>query len=83
MSAGKRYTIHQTKSLTDYTSRNKSTAPFYHERGQTATTGRFTRRIGSTTYRVSVHFSQTSKETMDEKIMRVIKNEASGKAAGI
>lgn len=41
----------------------------------------FTRRIGSTTYRVSVHFSKTSRETMNDKILRLIKNEAaSGKA---
>ena len=43
---------------------------------------RFTKRLGSTTYRVSVNFSKTSKETMDEKIIRLIKNEAvSGKVA--
>ena len=42
----------------------------------------FTKRIGSTNYRVSVHFSDTSRETMNEKIMRLIKNDASGKAAG-
>jgi hypothetical protein len=42
---------------------------------------RFTKRIGNTTYRVSVHFSAKSKETMNDKIMRLIRNEAeSGKA---
>jgi hypothetical protein len=41
-----------------------------------------TRRIGNTTYKVNVHFSRTSKETMNDKIMRLIKNEASAKAAG-
>ena len=35
----------------------------------------FTKRIGSTTYRVSVHFSKTSRETMNDKILRLIKNE--------
>jgi hypothetical protein len=44
--------------------------------------GVFTKRIGSTNYRVSVHFSKTSRETMNDKIMRIIKNDASGKAAG-
>ena len=39
-----------------------------------------TRRIGNTNYRVNVHFSKTSRETMNDKIMRLIKNEASGKA---
>ena len=45
--------------------------------------GAFTKRIGSTNYRVNVHFSKTSHETMNDKIMRLIRNEAaSGKAAG-
>jgi len=35
-----------------------------------------TKRIGSTTYKVSVHFSETSKETMGDKIVRLIKSEA-------
>jgi len=40
----------------------------------------FTKRIGSTNYRVSVHFSKTGKETMNDKIIRLIKNEtANGK----
>lgn len=52
---------------------------------QTATTpkeqpnrepGVFTKRIGSTNYRVSVHFSKTSRETMNDKILRLVKNEA-------
>jgi hypothetical protein len=45
------------------------------------TAGTLTRRIGSTTYRVRVHYSQTSKETMNDKIVRMMKNEAAGKAA--
>lgn len=36
----------------------------------------FTKRIGSTTYRVSVHFSKTSRVTVKDKILRLIKNEA-------
>jgi len=43
---------------------------------------RFTRRIGTTTYRVKVHFNPNSKETMNDKIIRMIKNESAGKAAG-
>ena len=38
--------------------------------------GRFNKRIGSTTYRVSVHFSRTSKETLSDKILRLIQNES-------
>ncbi|MDO4568683.1 MAG: transposon-encoded TnpW family protein, partial [Clostridia bacterium] len=34
------------------------------------------RRIGSTTYRVKVIFNDTAKETMEEKIIRLIRFEA-------
>jgi len=34
------------------------------------------KRIGSNTYYVAVHFSQTSKDTMDDKIFRLIEREA-------
>jgi len=34
-----------------------------------------TRHIGKTTYKVRVHFSQTSTETMSDKIKRMLKNE--------
>jgi len=37
---------------------------------------RLTRRIGSTTYKVNVHFSRTSKETAGDKIIRLIEREA-------
>lgn len=35
-----------------------------------------TKRIGSTTHKVSVHFSRTSKETMGDKIIRLIEKDA-------
>ena len=34
--------------------------------------GTFTHKIGNTTYIVGVHFSKTSKETIDDKIERLI-----------
>jgi len=34
------------------------------------------RRIGSTTVEVTVHFSNTNKETMEDKILRIIEREA-------
>lgn len=34
------------------------------------------RRIGSTIYRVKVYGSETATETMEEKILRLIQNEA-------
>ena len=43
--------------------------------------GVISKRIGQTTYRVKIYFNQTSRETMDEKIIRIIRNEAAvGKA---
>ena len=36
---------------------------------------RITKRIGSTTYKVSVHFSKTSRETMDDKLIRLIERD--------
>ena|GEM_PF-821173 len=35
------------------------------------------KRIGSTTYMVSVRFSETSRETLDDKIFRLIQNDVS------
>jgi len=33
------------------------------------------KRIGATTYIVTVHFSKTSKETLEDKILRLIERE--------
>lgn len=38
------------------------------------------KRIGSTTYKVAVHFSSDRKETAGDKIARLIRNEAEWKA---
>jgi len=43
----------------------KKEEPAYH----------FVRRIGQTTYRVNVHFSETSKETVEDKILRMLRND--------
>jgi len=42
----------------------------------------FTKRIGSTNYKVTVYFSNTSYETINDKVIRLIKNDVSRKAAG-
>ena len=42
---------------------------------QTNTCPSFTQKIGNTTYIVNVHFSETSKETLEDKIKRMIKND--------
>ena len=82
-SAGKEQTIQQTKPRTDYSKGNNPTTPFYHEGEQTATesrtAGTFTRRIGNTVYRVNVHYSRTNKETMRDKITRLVKNDVLGR----
>jgi len=36
---------------------------------------KFSRKIGATNYIVSVNFSKTSRESINDKIMRLIKNE--------
>ena len=36
-----------------------------------------TRCIGRTTYKIKVFFSETAKETMEEKILRIIQNDVS------
>ena len=40
-----------------------------------AKTSQFTKRIGSTVYKVGVHFKQDAKETAEDKIRRVIESE--------
>ena len=37
----------------------------------------FIKKIGRTIYKVKVHFSETSKETMEDKIKRMLRKEAS------
>ena len=42
--------------------------------------GTFTKRIGNTTYTVNVYSNPNSKETFNDKLLRIIKNDiASGK----
>lgn len=47
----------------------------------TAQRAKMLRRIGSTTYEVSAYFSETGKETMSDKIIRLIRNEVEIKRA--
>lgn len=51
--------------------KTKNTAPTTTEQ----TASMIVRKIGKTTYMVGIHFSQTSKETMDDKVLRLIKND--------
>ena len=36
---------------------------------------RFTKRLGSTVYEVNVYFNQDAKERMEDKILRLIRND--------
>jgi len=40
-----------------------------------AQSGRFTKRIGSTLYEVNVYFSEAGKESLEDKILRLVENE--------
>ena len=44
-----------------------------------------TKRIGNTTYKVKIAFSENGTETMEDKVIRIIKNEilANGEKCGI
>jgi len=45
---------------------------------------RFKKRIGSTTYHVAVHFNPDAKETANDKIVRLVRQEAAaGKAVNL
>ena len=49
---------------------------------QTKEPQHFKRRIGSTVFRVAVHFNPESKETAEAKISRLVRMEADSKKAG-
>ena len=52
--------------ITDKTATPKAEAPEQPD---------YVKRIGNTTYHVKVHFNPNSKETMQDKIMRLLRNE--------
>ena len=37
---------------------------------------RFTKRLGSTMYTINVYLSSTSRETMQDKVLRLVRNES-------
>ena len=41
----------------------------------------FREKIGSTIYEVTVHFSETNKETMDDKLKRLILNDSANQVS--
>jgi hypothetical protein len=46
-------------------------------------TSRFNKRIGSVIYQVNVHFNPNARETMNDKILRLFKNEAIHKKVAV
>jgi hypothetical protein len=54
-----------------------------HQHEQQQAPQKFTRRIGKNYYEVVVHFSNTSKENISDKVTRLIRNEITNtKAVG-
>jgi len=51
--------------------------PYVQATHQKAETGTIRKKIGNTVYRVSVHFSNTSKERIEDKILRMARNDLS------
>jgi len=45
-------------------------------KNSTAAKNTFSKKVGRSTYNVHVYFSKTSKESFNEKILRLIKNDA-------
>jgi hypothetical protein len=62
-------------------SKSKKEEPIMHKIStpvksqRVADTSRFTKRIGSTEYKVGVYFKQDAKETLEDKIFRIIERE--------
>lgn len=52
----------------------KSAIPFPEQRDKCPV---LVKKIGKTTYRVTIHFSATNRETMNDKIKRMLRNEIS------
>ncbi len=64
--------------VSDSTSREGNALPLpVTEGGSAPPAPDLVKKIGKTTYRVKVHFSETSKETMSDKIKRMLRNEIS------
>ena len=62
-------------SETGQSMQNNANATNKAQRETHATPQTYRKRIGSTVYVVSVHFSNTSQETAEDKLLRLIKRE--------
>jgi hypothetical protein len=43
------------------------------------TTNAFTKKIGKATYQVKIHFSQNSKQTFSDKVLRLVRSDVAEK----
>jgi len=43
------------------------------------TTNTFTKKIGKATYQLKIHFSQNSRQTFGDKVLRLVKSDVAGK----
>lgn len=49
------------------------------DRTNASPAGTFSMRVGNTTYVVGVHFSKTSRDTLEDKVKKLIKDEVKSK----
>lgn len=76
----RRFRLHQTEPFHKYhtvnTHKTQERSPIIStiQRPNGKTTVLY-KRIGSTNYKIRVHFSETSKETINDKIVHLIQNE--------
>lgn len=68
-----------------YRKKGRYTISTIQETDKHGTSAVMYRRIGSTTYKVRVHFDENAKDTLHDKILHLIQNETvtSGAACGI
>ena len=69
------------KSIQHQKSKTERIMPMQNENSNsTATSNTFSKKIGRATYIVQVHFSKTSRETFNDKILRLIKHDITHEA---
>ena len=69
------YTLSTHNSISKGANTMQTVTTSGKRRRRGAETAGFKKRIGSTVYSVSVHFSETSNKTIEDKILRQIESE--------
>jgi len=70
------YTISTQKSISKGAKTMQNVLTSVENTRKSAEAADFKKRIGSTTYVVSIHFSRTSRETIEDKILKLMESEA-------